>query len=178
MATDLSTVVHTKIVHCVALLRIVFTFSNGLLFILQVASPPPAPEEAEPEIDYTKLSISDIMYIRGLMSNSGDKKKRKKPKKIIVAWRVSTGMVSWRLEQDEMDVFRRTDIYQFSKSVSLRCEFLKSEHLLARICFVVKNDTRLSWKHCKIVISPGGARVIHITLKEWNSIQFNQSNPM
>lgn len=86
MATDpVSTVVHTKIVQCVILLRIAFTFSNDLFFLLQVTSPPPVPEEAEPEIDYTKLSISDIMYIRGLMSNSGDKKKRKKPKKIIVA---------------------------------------------------------------------------------------------
>ncbi len=46
----------------------------------------PSPEPSEPDIDYTKLSISDIMYIRGLMSSdAADKSKRKKPKKIIVA---------------------------------------------------------------------------------------------
>ena len=52
---------------------------------LQVPLTPTTSDPDEPEIDYTKLSISDIMYIRGLMSNNGEQKKRKKPKKIIVA---------------------------------------------------------------------------------------------
>ena len=40
----------------------------------------------EQDIDYTKLSIGDIMFIRGLMSTAeGEKRKRRKPKKIIVS---------------------------------------------------------------------------------------------
>ena len=40
----------------------------------------------EQDIDYTKLSIGDIMLIRGLMSTAeGEKRRKRKPKKIIVS---------------------------------------------------------------------------------------------
>ena len=44
------------------------------------------PSRDTTDIDYTKLSIGDIMYIRGIMATTeGEKRKRKKTRKIIVS---------------------------------------------------------------------------------------------
>ena len=65
-------------------LRVHSVLANVLWTMDFQVPPPPLPEDQD--IDYTKLSIGDIQYIRGLMVPAeGEKRKRKKPKKIIVA---------------------------------------------------------------------------------------------